>query len=575
MTVINGFIIAFMVVLLAYSIYRLSRKRSIFMLIPVCAQVFALAIGVLSFINNIEVLPIVEVLYLAWGIIPPVVFVIIDYMKMSRKLKLKGVYIGLVEKAEIENPAITSLPPEKINAQAADRQASEIIKDLEKLPEDMQKNFRKCINRANVLVAEKDWDGAFYIYDALSRTAGSSYMLYYNFANLCFRMKKYDDAVEAYKKALELCGEDMAGQHDILYNMGNSYYMLNLYEKAVRSYEKAIAANPGNICAHENLAFALVYAGDTEKGIEILSQPDIEGKSYRSCFILANLLFEAGRLEEAESELRNSIKLQPDSTEALNMLGKVLMKLERPDSAIKIFDQVLGIIPDDFQAWYGKAGANLRLARWKAAAAAYNEAIRIKPDSFGSYYNMAVAFEEMGKGKEAIEAYGNAIRINPGFKEAYNNLGIALCMSGRYEEALEVYEEGIKRNPGEYSLYFNMGMCYYEEGIYAEAISAYRKALDLKPDELEIYYYLGSALTEMRRYNDAIEAYESALAIKPADGELHYNMAAIYAMLGRYDISIENLKRAIEINEDLRKDAMENRVFDGIRGKSEFRMLVS
>jgi tetratricopeptide (TPR) repeat protein len=575
MTVINGFFIALMVVLLAYSFYRIFRKRSFFMLILVCAQVFVLAIAVLSFSNDIEVLSAIEVLYLAIGIVSPAILIVTDYRKMVKKLKDKGVFQGFVEKAEIKSPADKSLPSEKINAQAGDRPVSDILKDIDILPEALQKNFRKCIIRANALVAERNWDGAFYMYDALSRAVGSSYMLYYNFANLCFCMKKYNAAVEAYKKALELCGEDIAGRQDILYNMGNAYYMLNLYEKAAKSYEKAIAANPGNICALENLAFALVYAGDTEKGIEILKQNDIEGKRYRSCFILANLLFVAGRLEESEEELRNSLKYQPDSTEALNMLGKVLMKREKPDSAIKVFDKVLRIAPDDFQAWYGKAGANLRMARWKAAVAAYNEAVRIRPDSYSSFYNMGVALDEMGKRKEAIEAYGNAIKIYPDFAEAYNNMGIALCMLGRHEEALEVYEEGIKRNPREYSLYFNMGMCYYEEGRYDQAISAYKAALELKPDELEVYYYLGSALTEMRYYNDAIEAYKSALAIKPTDGELHYGIAAIYAMLGRYDISFENLKRAIEINEDLRKDALENRAFDGMRGKSEFKKLVS
>ncbi|MGI6669383.1 MAG: tetratricopeptide repeat protein [Acetivibrionales bacterium] len=575
MTVINGFLIALMVALLSYSVYRLFRKRSIYMLIAVCAQVFVIVIAVLSFINDVKVLTAIEVLYLALGIIPPAVFVFTDYRKMVGKLKARGVFYGLVEKAKTKTTALMQLPPEKINTQAGDRQIAEILKDLDGFPEDLQKNFRKCIKRANSLVSGNNWDGAYYMYDALSSAAGSSFMLYYNFANLCFRMKKYDDAVEAYKKALELCSEDMDGKHDILYNMGNAYYMLNLYEKAARSYEKAIDANPGKTCALENLAFALVYAGDTEKGIEILKNPNTESKSYRSCFILANLLYEAGRLEEAEAELRHSLKFQPDSTEALNMLGKVLMKLDKPDSAIKIFDQVLRINPDDFQAWYGKAGVYLRLERWKAAVAAYNEAIRIRPDSYGSYYNMGVALDEIGKRNEAIKAYGNAIKLCPDFKEAYNNLGIALCMLGRHEEALEVYEEGIKRNPGEYSLYFNMGMCCYEAGRYDEAISAYRTALELKPDELEIYYYLGPALTEMRRYNDAIEAYESALAIKPEDGELHYSMAVVYAMLGRYDISLENLRRAIGFNEELRKDAMENQAFDGMRGKSEFKKLVS
>ena len=110
---------------------------------------------------------------------------------------------------------------------------------------------------------------------------------------------------------------------------------------------------------------------------------------------------------------------------------------------------------------------------------------------------------------------------------------------------------------------------------YKEAAAAYQNALAIKPDEFEIYYYIGAAYTEMRHYNDAIEAYRSALRIKSSDGELYYNLASIYAMLGRYDISIENLQKAVENNKQILEDVIDNKVFSGMRGREDFKQLIS
>ncbi|HEX2945752.1 MAG TPA: tetratricopeptide repeat protein [Clostridia bacterium] len=574
MTVVNGFIITSMVILLLYSFYRMFKKRSLLMLIPVCTQIFPIPLAVLSFVNDVEAPPYVEAVYISFGILLPAFFILYDYKTMTGRIKTTGAFEGLVERAPASDSTPRSLPSEGINPLADDIQVSEIIKDLKKLPEDLQKNFRKCISRANALKDDKDPESAYLIYDTLSKASNSSSMLYYNLAGICYCLKKYDEALDAYKKALELSGPDDPERGEIHYNMGNTNFMLGKYENAVKSYEKAVDAGYDCGKTTENLAFAYIRAGDAEKGIETLKKLTSAQNDYRAAFILGKLLFEAGKLDEAENALRDAVKYQNDSIEARDELGKVLVRQKKTEDALLVFDEIIRINPDHFQAWSSRANTCGKLKRWKEAVAAYKEAIRIKPDSYSCFYNLAMALEESGSHDAAIEAYKSAIRINSDFTDAYNNLGIALSALGKRDEALEVYSEAIRRKPGEFSLYFNMGMCYYEEGRYTQAAAAYRNALDIKPDELEIYYFLGAALTELRNFNDAIEAYKSALEIKPSDGELYYHLAAIYAMLGRYEIAEENLKQAVGLNDNVREDIVENHAFDGMRGKSEFKKLV-
>ncbi len=575
MSVVNGFIIAFMFFLLVYMFYRLFVKKNLLLLIPICAQIFSLAIAILSFVNNVEALQAIQAAYILLGILPAVIFLITDYVRMIGKVKSQGVFEGLVEQPVLPDTNTAWLPAEGINKLAGAKQLSDIMKSLKDLPDDMQRNFKKCLSNANLLLDEENYTGSFYIYDTLSKTADCSYMLYYNTAGICYLQKRYDEALKGYKRALEISGHTAAEQQDIYYNMGNTYYMLGRPDKAAGSFEKAIELNPGYLDAIENLAFSYVQLGDTDHAIELLRNCVVQEGNGRTHFISGKLLHEAGRYFDAEEELQKCIKAQPGSIEAREELGKVLLKQNKQEDALKAFDDILRLDAGNYSAWCNKGKTLSVLSRWKEAASCYKEAVKIKPDCSTSYYNMAVALDECGNRKAAVEAYHTAIRLCPDLTEAYNNLGITLSLMGRFEDALEVYHEGISRNPQDFSLFFNMGMNLFETGRYMEAAAAYRNALDIKPGELEIYYYLGAALTEMRYYNDAIDAYRSALKIKPSDGELHYNIAAIYAMLGRYDIAGENLKRAIELNEEVRRDVIENRAFDGMRSRNDYRDMMS
>jgi tetratricopeptide (TPR) repeat protein len=575
MSVVNGFLIVLMILLLTYTFYRLVRKKSLLMVIPACCQVFSLAVALPGFIDNVEAIPVVQASNLLLGILLPAFFILIDYHSMVKKVKNKGIYNGLVEATLKSEPDTRCLPSEGINRPAREKQIVEIMKDLKNLPEDIQKNIRKSLNHAQSLISENKLSDAYYIYDTLAKVTGASYMLFYNAADICYRLGRYNDASESYKKALELADQASLKVQELYYNHGNTYFMLKKYEKAASSFEKALEIDPSNIPANENLAFTYVHMGEKEKGIGLLNRLKTGDGSYRASFISGRLLNDASRYQEAEAELRNCIKLQPLGIEARDELGKALLRQNKYEAALEIFEEIIKLKPDEYQAWCSRASLFSRLKRWSDAASSYSEAIKLRPDNYRNYYNMAVALEECGSWESAIEAYRNTIKVNPAFADAYNNLGIALSIAGKQQEALAVYEEGIRINRQDFSLFFNMGMNLFEAGRYIEAVASYRNALDINPKELEVYYCLGAALTELRHYNDAIEAYKSALNIKPSDGELHYNIAAIYAMLGRYDIAGENLKQAISLKEDVRSDARKNRAFDGMRGRKDFREMVS
>lgn len=573
MTIIIGFIIFLMILLLAYSLYRAIKKRSLLMLIPVCLQVFAVVMAVMGFINDVAILPVVEAVYVLFGIIPPSVLLVHDYTRMVMNIKTKGEFEGLVRSIPPDRP-FSSFPTEGINGIRKKRQLHEIIDELGNMPEDIRMNFRKCIIEAHTYLNKGDCESAAGIYRILSKAAGNSWTLYYNYGCLCYVQSSYERALSAFQKSLQHYSGADDGKSTICYNLGNTLFMLGKYEKAASFYERALEICKDDPEILENLSYAFVKMEQADKGIEVMKRITADKSLYRPHYVWGRLFSEAGRLDEAEEELRKACRLKTDSTEAREELAKVLMRQNKTDEAIAAYNEILQLDPGSYLAWHNKANALLKKGLWKEAAAAYREAVRLKPDFHRGWYNMGLALDESGDRKAAAEAYMKTIELCPDFIEAYNNLGVTLSLDGMREDALEVYEEGIKRDPGNYSLFFNMGVCLMEEKRYMEAAAAFKNALDLDPGELEVYYYLGAVLTEMRHFNDAIDAYSSALKIRPADGELQYNLASVYAMLGRYDIALENLKAAIEADSSLIGDAKVNSAFDGMRGRSDFRKLI-
>ena len=77
----------------------------------------------------------------------------------------------------------------------------------------------------------------------------------YNLANSFYRLGSYEEAVEAYKKALSDKTSSVLKQKSY-YNMGNAYYRMGYLEESIDAYKKALEINSGDIDSKFNLEWA-------------------------------------------------------------------------------------------------------------------------------------------------------------------------------------------------------------------------------------------------------------------------------------------------------------------------------
>lgn len=124
-------------------------------------------------------------------------------------------------------------------------------------------------------------------------------------------------------------------------------------------------------------------------------------------------LYRLGKYQEALTELKEAVRLEPGNAAYHNNLGVALMSVDMAAEAEDSFKTALELKPG------------------------YPEALN----------NYGALLEKKGDAKRAIEAYRKAVSIDSRYPDAHLNLAIALEKAGDGEGALEGYEKYLKTAP--------------------------------------------------------------------------------------------------------------------------------
>ena len=130
--------------------------------------------------------------------------------------------------------------------------------------------------------------------------------------------------------------------------------------------------------------------------------------------ILGQILSDEGDQEEAINCLIDALRWNPKNEWALLMMANIFAKFKEDiDTAMKYYNQVLVVKPNDNIA-LNNIGANLlQLGRTEEAIKYFNKAIKINPNYPNTHYALALVSEMKGDFQEAFKYALTAIEVNP------------------------------------------------------------------------------------------------------------------------------------------------------------------
>jgi Tfp pilus assembly protein PilF len=164
-------------------------------------------------------------------------------------------------------------------------------------------------------------------------------------------------------------------------------------------------------------------------------------------FTLATLYLQAGRFDEAVSELDKVCAQRPSLVMAVYNRGVALQRAGRLAEATRDFRQALARDPRYAEAEHALGHVELAQRRPREAAQHFTKAVELWPEFADAWSSLGTVRAALATPDRAIDAYHRALAVAPEHREALNNLGILLARQGRNAEAISLLERAVAAHP--------------------------------------------------------------------------------------------------------------------------------
>jgi hypothetical protein len=124
---------------------------------------------------------------------------------------------------------------------------------------------------------------------------------------------------------------------------------------------------------------------------------------------------------------RQRIEKNPSDVDAHLQIGIMLAKLGDRVEAMKYFDKVIALQPNNASALNNRGNLLMIDDKYAEAQKAYRAAAQVSPDDPYIWINLAKAHKAVNEIKEAKEAFMKAQNLDPGVKKKYKALGLELA----------------------------------------------------------------------------------------------------------------------------------------------------
>ena len=325
-------------------------------------------------------------------------------------------------------------------------------------------------------------------------------------------LERYDDALAAYNRAVELRPEYAEAWN----GKGDTLLALKRYEEARNAYDKAIQFQPDYGEAWIGRGNALNSLQQYKEAINSFDKAlEIKPDSLAAWNSRGNVQIKLQQYSEAIASFDKAVQLQPNYAPAWNSRGWALHNLRRYEDAVKSYDKAVESKPDSSQAWYQRGNALINLQKYQEAVESYDKAVQFQPDFFKAWFSRGSALINLRQYEQAFTSFDQAVKSAPSDSESWYNRGWALHQLQRYEEAITSYNKAIRLRRNFYQAQYNLGNAFYNLKRYEDAIASYNRVVESKRNHYEAWHSRGNALGNLQRYQDAIASYDKALQYKP------------------------------------------------------------
>lgn len=328
-------------------------------------------------------------------------------------------------------------------------------------------------------------------------------------------------------------------------HLGEVYQKLGRLRDAITAYEQVVKYDPNVVDVQEELGELYLAEAQWPKAAahwsRVVQIKENDSDAHTKCGIA---LARTGRRQEAIEHWKRAIALEPKNTFAKNEIYRSreeeildLLDDERFDRALRILEELLGLIPD-------------------------LPIVRIR---------MSDAYWGKGRRDKAMEQIDLAIATNPDSPPVWIQVVHSLLFNDRTKEAHAIIQRAETRFAESPLFYLALGHAYLDFDRDKKATQYFDKALALarRPDLQEggrfpnyglLAMDIAHEWIELDEFGKARKYIKIALEANPQDGERHYMLGCAYAE----DAMMAEAEKAWSQAEELAERAGDKALLDDI-----------
>ena len=412
---------------------------------------------------------------------------------------------------------------------------------------------------------------------------------------------RFDDAVAAYRKAIELAPNDWR----VYEGLAQLYAQTGDLDTAEKTYKTALQLtryNRNRRIINEQLAEIYLQQNEFE---EALKKMEAEGvlifkkletvaqeyhkqdklkeavMAYKKAFgltagsssrnriakVLVHIYREQGRLDEILKKAEEADTPDPEINIALQkMLAKEYMETGEIEKAIALSKQIIVRNPKDHEFRAAFANFYTKQRRHDEAIVILEALIEDTPNSERYRDQLVRAYRAANRFSDAVSLYREAIKLYPGNRWMHTQLAQLYIRKGDFDAAEKLYKIALQF-PDEESgrIYEELGQLYIRKGDLDAAEKTYKEArmyrelgqLYIQRNDFDaaektykeagMYKELGQLYIRKGDFDAADQAYREALQFPDEEsGRIYDELGRLYTQIGDFNAAEQAYKDAVE-----------------------------
>jgi len=200
-------------------------------------------------------------------------------------------------------------------------------------------------------------------------------------------------------------------------------------EQSLRSifcWQRVLGLKPGDLEAQSRLAAAYKRIGAEDAALAKFESVGRAGDA-DAWKQVAALRTKRNENELARQALREVIKIKNQDLETRHQLAAILQSSDKPedkDEALKLYQEVLTLDPQDCAARLNHANILSEVNHYSEAQDEYEAILRDKPEYPPALVGVGVIWRKRGKYEKAVDTYHQALKADPNLKLVHYNMAL-------------------------------------------------------------------------------------------------------------------------------------------------------